>query len=84
MSMHTYLRLEHGAKHNIRYKRFKQLVAQKRAASVPNAKSPATREDIALLLATLYGHHSSYSMSLEDAKKAEGYAAALIHMGGTL
>jgi hypothetical protein len=84
MRMDVYLKLEHGRLHNQRYARFKELVARKRAASVDNPTVPATREDIALLVATMYGHHSGYIMGIEDGKKAEAYAAALRNMGGTL
>lgn len=84
MAMTAYLRLEHGREHNRRCARFKQLLANKRAESVHDFYKPATRKDIALLIATLYGHHSSYSHCIDDQKKAEAYATALANMGGKL
>ena len=83
MSLHQYAKLEHGRLHNARIREFRQIVARQRALSVERPKDPATREDIALLIAVMYGHHSSYG-AVDDVKKAEAFAAALETMGGKL
>lgn len=84
MTLNSYAAMEHGREHNSRIARFRVLLAKHRAASVPQANEPATRGDIALLVAVLYDHHRAYTACLDDMKQADAYAAVLEAMGGVL
>lgn len=84
MTLREYVALEHGRLHNQRVSEFQRILARYRAKTVTNASAPATRADIALLIATLYEHHAAYSHCVDDMKKAEGYRQALLAMGGKL
>lgn len=84
MTVHGYMKLGHGRKHNARYHEFRTLCVREIAAAVPDAQAPATRADIALLLASLYASNRPYSMNTEAQLRARAYADAVEAMGGSV
>jgi hypothetical protein len=84
MTIDAYMKLGHGREHNKRLQAFRLLCVQEIAAGVPDAKAPATREDIALVLAALYAANVGYTMNLDAQREARGAADAIEAMGGTV
>jgi ribosomal protein L15 len=84
MTLEAYLKLGHGREHNERLRVFRALCVREVAASVPHAKAPASREDIALVLAAIYGANAGYTMNADAQRAARGAAEAIEAMGGTV
>jgi hypothetical protein len=84
MTLDAYMKLGHGREHNARLAEFRLLCVREIAAAVPDAKAPATREDIALVLAALYSANAGYTMNHDAQREARAAAEGIEAMGGTV
>lgn len=83
MSLSAYMKLGHGREHAMRHRAFEALAMRELAASVQNPDAPATRGDIALLLAGLYAANRGYSMNHDAQRDANAALAGILALGGT-
>lgn len=84
MKLPEYSKLDHGRLHNHCIEEFRTLCAQEIANTVDNPGAPATRADIALMLAGIYAYNTSFTMNNDAQRDAQAAAKAIETMGGTV